>query len=1717
MKIIKKIIILLFMIIGILIIGISKVDATPSLPDASKIKYNKVYYVSADMYLNRNHLFCVQHGFFMHDPGTTYTLYKKISIENSIATITDKDSSADLDTSNKNLYKKDYNKVLATGIAKYDEDKDEGKKGDYTKLQAFLWGYMDTWVTEVGWYEGIDNEFARGSKVSKEGQKDAKEVEKEIDEATGDILDLEDITEYDKLNIGTLNFSGTNYRKIGPYKITGVPTSGINQISIEETNGNSQGIKIVRNIDDEWKEVTKKSNTKIANNKPFYILIPMNSNAIKGSVEFKTSKKGAETVRATIYLLKSEKDEWQNLAIATGKVKEKDSPASVTVNFELPANGKIKIYKKVLINGQPTDIPIEGAGFVVYRYAKNSKGSWVKDGADYYRPATDEEKKNSEVQKYRREYVKKGNGCFTYDGNIGYKNIIDLETGQHQDDYIFYTNGLGEVPLDYLVEDTYYAQECVLPQEYINNLDGELISYGECYTGNLKIDGQDKWRWDNILLGEVSANDEKEITMYNIPKSATSLKLLKVNKDNPNVTISGVQFRLKHKKFGWIQITNNGWQFTSDENSATWIATDNNGEINIPNAPIGQWEWHENLASRPYGYDPEDPSSGEFAVTEDKENNVCEIKVTNKQKWVKLSGFVWLDDSGSKGGDAKDNNNLFKTPNDGTDASDLLFDGIQVRVMDGNTGTIAKDKNGNDLVTTTGQVNRTEENPGYLENEGHNGHGQYLFKDVEIDKLHNYYIEFTYDGLNYTNVLSYNEDVSKVNPWPNNASKAKESEQGRANLNEKYAIIKNDGAYNSNNEKTINLGDNDYEVENYEEGKPKKISTYTGYRESNYDYKYDESWIAVNKDKLDLNNVPYSIQANTNETGYKLKTDFNKSEKTDGFQWGETEVQYINLGLKTRYKPWIQLGKDIDNVKVSINGKNHIYQYSSRYNNENPTEEDANVGVKFKDNFSGDYLQAVYQADYNYVNENKLDNELKVYVTYDLNMKQFNQNLQANVNSIVDYFDQTYVREGIDYKDYIKVYYKETDENGNFIKDENGQEIEKEITDWKVENYTNSYKKLSINNNTRLDKNGVEKHVFITFQLSRGQIKDILRGKNEGDTAEEILDNVAEITSYSILDDKGKTYAAVDQYSRPENCDPENENTFELDTSSSPGLQLEVANAREMKGTVFIDNHDSEKYKGNPDEIMTGQIRQGNGIYDEGEATVDNVTVEIRKANIDEETGEVTPGDIVQVFDSTSNKEEEKENWIDSTTQTGKDNIGAGNFYISNYIPGDYVITYTWGGQTYVYKEGKTRTITVQDYKGTIYPEPNRQIEHLEDGDKKRWWHVSIDENGNKVSENPEYKRYTDAIDDYQQRIDIDNQILKIDKDTNDTINNAYDKEKKNDNETITTMQSTTPLMKIGVEFDSTFSEDLTESRFAYCINDIDFGIIERAKQELALKKRISKMKVTLANGQVIADLTVDKNGKLDGEFKGITYMKPDDNNSQESKYGFIRLELDNELIQGTKLEVQYEIEVTNNSERDYIPKDGREALFYKYGIKDNQEEVTMSPTGIIDYLDNSWSFDMQASENNEKWQVLKVNDDSGRFKELVKENVYNISNNENTIGEKMILYTEALKDEKIKPENSKSIYLDVSKILTTTNDISLNNEIEEVTITRTGGPTLPPTPGNYVPGTGPQETDEGQAETAVVTPATGEDLNYIIPIVVGTTALIILGAGIIIIKKKVI
>ena len=1065
-------------------------------------------------------------------------------------------------------------------------------------------------------------------------------------------------------------------------------------------------------------------------------------------------------------------------------------------------------------------------------------------------------------------------------------------------------------------------------------------------SGSVEVKGVKIWflesqsgaKYQNLIAREPykTPYDYETEFDYNIDLLG-GLKVIKVNEDNHEIRLQGVGFIIQNKQSGlYVHQDANGNITYVAENQATEFVTDANGEILIENLIVGTY----------VAYETQNPNYGYEIISEGVEHTVVVDKtedfvIGNKQIYVKLSGYVWVD---RQSGKQSQRNSLYR--DDLNDDADELLEDVIVRLIDRTTGeTIAS--------TTTKEIDLGDDIIRY-----------YLFEDVLIENLDNYYIEFEYDGLTYSNVTPHLYDENG-NDLPN-GSKAAENPEDRDTFNKGFSSIEGESETTG-----VALDEN---------GNVAHTLTYRKDVEQHTSTLINEG-LPVGQ---------YPITANTDETGYSIN---------NNFEYGMEEIPYINLGLYIREQPDLAVIKDMQNVRLAINGYQHIYEYGKRFENLAAQEADGdysdtafNVGVKFASEYlDNSYTRAIYRADYEYENEEDRSRELKVYITYRIAVMNESSSLITQVNNLVDYFDRRYtivaIGTGIDQEGII---------TGNI--------------DYSEEDYNAEYKQATIYTNSRIES-GKTNEFYMQFELSREAVLEILNGR-------ETLDNVVEITSYSTFDGNGSVYAGVDVDSNPGNARPSYLNTYEDDTDQSPSLQLEVADARELTGKVFLDE--------TSDTLMTGQIRQGSGQYEEGETGIPNVAV-----SLTENTG------TGFVYTATTDEN--------------------GDFYISDFIPGDYTLTYTWGDETY----------TVQNYKGTVYNKDRYDANMA----NKEWYKEDVS------------TRWTDAVDNYDTRLAIDAELNEITNTMQTTINK---------------MDSTTPTMGIGVEYDTTYTASYGD-RYVYRIENVDFGIVERARQELALNKRVQSMKVTLANGSTLVDFEITEDGNLEGQAANVIYLPPSPNSIPTN--GMVRLELDSELIQGSTLEIGYEITVTNNSEIEYMSEN-----YYKYGMIKG-DVVTITPSAIVDYLDVDWSFDQT---NNPDWE--KIQQDDSRIT-LAEEVI-----NSDSIGNRTLLYTEALAGYDLQPTQTATVMLNVSKLLSSSDNIELDNETEINKMDKPGGANLTFIPGNYVPGTGPAvESDDDMAETVIITPNTGENLNYIIPIVVVATAFVIIGVGIIFIKKKVL
>lgn len=1021
---------------------------------------------------------------------------------------------------------------------------------------------------------------------------------------------------------------------------------------------------------------------------------------------------------------------------------------------------------------------------------------------------------------------------------------------------------------------------------------------------------------------------------YSVPLTI-NIGLNKVDDRDEKIPLDHVGFKLKasvYRDGNWVtRYMGNDLKWSvSNIEQAKIFYTDKDGKLN---ATISGETTAENsmkaveATNDKYGYAQN--IGKEFTL-----NKEHEVKITNHQYKVKLSGYVWLDTETGKT-TLRDDQYKKEDDNDGEG-----FNGITVYL---------RDKNGNEIKRTT-----TSELGLYSEING----GEYQFVDVDLDAIQKgeYYVEFEYCGLRYQSV------AAKLTQ--NNGSKAIDTAT-RNVLDSKFTSVDGNGTQSLNiNGVTVN-------------------------------YNNTANYSSSIKDCSGCN-----VYARTNEAGFNIYNSFTP---------GAEEIRYVNLGLFKKAQTDYSLMQDLYNVRVSVNGFSHIYRYGSvRYaNNGNDVNADSswNVGVKFQKN-NGTYKRAIYTADAEYEAPNHKDNELKVYVTYKIAVNNESTYL-GRINSIVDYadknFDMIAAGTAIDDKDNI---------TGN-LQYGNKQE------------YNDKYSKYVIDINTELTP-GQAKFVYVQFQLNREAVLKIVNNQ-------EVLNNVAEINSYTTFKDNNTQtpVAVVDKDSVPANITVGKIDTYEDDTDSATSLKLELKNARSIIGTVFVDNATVNK----------DNERLGNGVYDNGEATVAGVKVRLDEIGKDDSSYD---GERI------------------SKEVTTDEN---GNFKIEGYIPGNYNLTYTWGNKTY----------KVQYYKGTIYDESRDQND-------KEWYKKDVN------------TRKTDALDNIDTRKTIDAEMRKITRNNaEDEINKAY--EGTSDVIKTTSMDSKTPAMSFSVEYETTIT-DGNDDKVEFIVKNVDFGIVERAKQLMDISKRVSAFKITLANGQVLMDAEVTEDGKLKGSHSNLSYMGPTNTNGINVN-GILRAELDSELIEGATVEVTYAIKVTNVSEKDYDSPN-----YYLYGNKKGAQLIKNSVTGVIDYLDG---------------KIVFVPDNTWEKKENTFIEEVNASEKGNTdyLNSIKTYYTSKLQKD-LAPGESNEVTLKASKLLTSSEDNTFDNKTEIVDVTRKDGD-ITGTPVKVTWNNGKFFFDTDNAEKTVIIPSTGENRNYVLPTVIGIIAVAIVGVGVFFIKKYVV
>ena len=822
-------------------------------------------------------------------------------------------------------------------------------------------------------------------------------------------------------------------------------------------------------------------------------------------------------------------------------------------------------------------------------------------------------------------------------------------------------------------------------------------------------------------------------------------------------------------------------------------------------------------------------------------------------------------------------------------------------------------------------------------------------------------------------------------------------------------------------------------------------------------------------------NFDTKVLANTTNAQYNLKSKFEeiKSASTKTIE----RINNTNMGIVLREQPKLALGSDIYSVYIDVNQKGYTYYYNGRQNHYDNLNSDE-VGVKFEqENSKNRYTRTVYSSDVEALTNGSAT--MNVSITYKIRLFNQSRTLTSVVKEIENYFDSRYTIEAIG-TSFEEVNAAEKDRTSNFTIEETKTNVDVELGEG-VNAADGAYTAVRIKLNNGIELKAKEKKdIYIKFKLSKDAIKGLLNGESTYHNASEIMSyttyygsETQKIDGKQFITEQGKAgelYAGIDKSSQPGNAklklvkSSNQQGTtpvlditeFEDDTTSAPSLLLEAVESRKISGTIFEDKATNANLKNNE--------KLGDGIYNEGEKPIAGVVVELLKVSDDGTIGDIARySDATKYYEGTEAKTTTDENGnytLGYYDETNKKFVGI--------LPGRYVIKYTYNNESYIVGGNK---INVNDYKSTIITSDviksaisNKEITYNNvKYSSERWYTIE------------EPNRYSDAIDSLELRKTIDEDIATY----------ATYKDSASDNYV---MEAYTPVMEIGIEFTGKDAAEALTLELVKELKNIDFGIIERPDIKITVEKQITSLEITAQNGASIVP-----KGNPSNPDEQMQYVKT-------GLDGVVYAEIESQLLQGAKLNVEYTITAKNNGQIDYIDDD-----YYLYG-KNGVTLRKIKLSKLADYLDNSMTVVSEQLEEG-TWTETSAKElyDNGFISEEVRKQLEE--------GEYHILTTEKFAE--IQPGEEGKIKLYATKFLASSDIIAESNHVEIIELE--GGRTIEESiPGNYDPENSKLESD-GDKVDLIITSPTGTTINYVLYIGAAVATFVILVIGIVIIKKRII
>lgn len=745
--------------------------------------------------------------------------------------------------------------------------------------------------------------------------------------------------------------------------------------------------------------------------------------------------------------------------------------------------------------------------------------------------------------------------------------------------------------------------------------------------------------------------------------------------------------------------------------------------------------------------------------------------------------------------------------------------------------------------------------------------------------------------------------------------------------------------------------------------------------------------------------------------------DARKDWQNQGFSYGVNEDYYLNE-LRNKYLA----GKDPNiQTKETVNEGEYSHEYrTEEIINGNNMNENYQSWLQEDPNYLNTLYGSDSNKQYAWREINhqvKPEDRLQIHVTYKIAIRN-QSSVVGSVTEVVDYYDGHYQFENayVGDKNGNEIAGTKVDASESSMYGEgtrmgaNGS--------WTVGSEKRGYKTIYLRpTEKKLYTDDKEQYIYVTFGLIEPELTLINAGLPQGKTF--YTYNLAEINGYKTYGtniNDNNSMGLVDRDSNPGNFNP---GTYEMgvtpledDTSKAPAYAYSIRTSRTLEGNVFEDANTGKASK-DEYEVKVNTTRFGNG-------TIDDVKLDKRIKDVKVELVEIKDGKLITRQETRTDENGWygfgaflPGNYTIRFTYGADDKTALTK--TSQYSQGSNETSYNgqdYQSTTFATKQGETvgahlykvdtalQDVYNNNNKAKNKEENNVLVEDQRitkyESDNYYWFDdASIanrsdatDDNARRNQVNSYAKsEYGRAITNHKAEVFnsyINQATLREQESKNKNFNEftqaqPMDGDKAIDNketnralvnelERRTYMYAYTPEINVEVEYTTKqIGGNLNQTKpqgdkdyYEYKIVGVDFGVVERPRAQLTIDQDIKHVKVLASDGTTLLELN-NNNGKVE-------VVVDNGNNYQWLKTGkfgeydqdeLINIILDDELLSGAKLEVTYNITVTNNSEVDTS--------------SNHQTDNKTRAVNIINYVANNLNFDL--ADNNGLWEVVKKED----------------------------------------------------------------------------------------------------------------------------------------------